>query len=256
MDENRLTAFDNNRRSKLGLRHLGGLDEAGRGCLAGPVIAACVVFKASAPLPGLNDSKQLTPGQRESLIGPILEHAVSWGLGFATNSEIDRINILQATLLASRRAMAELDPAPEFLLTDYLKPKKCRLPFESLVKGDSRSQVIAAASVLAKTARDHIMASLDKIHPEYGFRQHKGYGTRQHREALHLNGPSNLHRFSFGGVSFFDMPVETAPVNPDNLEVSAGNRPDWLRILQNPGERLDPAELESMIPIHQGTIRS
>ncbi len=250
MNDNQLIAFDNNRRHHLKIKLLGGLDEAGRGCLAGPVVAACVVFDSGAPLPGLNDSKKITATRRKSLVEPILEHAKSWGLGFATNFEIDRINILQATLLASRRAMRDLKPAPEFLLTDYLKPRGCSYPLESLIKGDNRSQVIAAASVLAKVASDHIMIALDKIYPDYGFSRHKGYGTKEHRETLHLHGPSKLHRVSFAGVGFFDLPVEKGLLNSNPLThkpVNRLNKHHWMRILSNSGLDLDPTELIPLI---------
>lgn len=187
---------------RAGLGRLAGLDEAGRGAWAGPVYAAAVILPPSgeellAKLRGVRDSKQMTARQRAIWAEKIRAVAAACGVGWATNDEIDAQGILPATRLAMQRAIEQLGPSPEHLLIDALRLPALLLPQTSLVRGDQRSLSIAAASVLAKTARDAFMAQLDAQFPGYGFAAHKGYGTARHRRALDELGPCPLHRFSF-----------------------------------------------------------
>ena len=174
-----------------------GVDEAGRGPLAGPVYAAAVILPAHLQIPGLNDSKKLSDKRRRELFPVICEQALDYGIGFATEREIDEINILQATFLAMERAMGQLKRSPDLALIDGNRQKDFGLPVKTIVKGDSRSANIAAASVLAKVSRDDWMIAMAEKYPEYGFEVHKGYGTRAHYEALEAHGPSPIHRMSF-----------------------------------------------------------
>lgn len=183
-----------------GYRRIAGIDEAGRGPLAGPVVAAAVILPESFDLPGLDDSKKLTPAARERLFPLIRQQARDYGIGLAHAEEVDRINILQATLLAMRRAIARLDAPPDYLLVDGITPVPLAMPQKTLKQGDSRSLSIAAASVLAKVARDRLMATYDARFPGYGFAGHKGYGSAGHREAIARLGPCALHRKTFRGV--------------------------------------------------------
>lgn len=174
-----------------------GVDEAGRGPLAGPVYAAAVILPKHLHIPGLNDSKKLSDKRRRELYPIICDQALAYGIGFATEQEIDEINILQATFLAMERAMAQLKIRPDLALIDGNRQKDFGLPVKTIVKGDSRSANIAAASVLAKVSRDDWMISMAEKYPEYGFEIHKGYGTRAHYQALEVYGPSPIHRMSF-----------------------------------------------------------
>lgn len=174
-----------------------GVDEAGRGPLAGPVYAAAVILPKHLQIPGLNDSKKLSDKRRRELYPVICGQALAYGIGFATEQEIDEINILQATFLAMERAMAQLKIRPDLALIDGNRQKDFGLPVKTIVKGDSRSANIAAASVLAKVSRDDWMIAMAEKYPEYGFEIHKGYGTRAHYQALEAYGPSPIHRMSF-----------------------------------------------------------
>lgn len=174
-----------------------GVDEAGRGPLAGPVCAAAVILPAGLELPGLNDSKKLSEKQREALFMPIKAAARAYGIAFATVEEIENLNILNATFLAMNRAIAQLSPQPELVLIDGNRSTGITLPSRCVVKGDSRCADIAAASVLAKVSRDHYMLEMAKEYPEYGFERHKGYGTKLHYEAIRKYGPCPIHRPSF-----------------------------------------------------------
>lgn len=182
-----------------GYRLVAGLDEAGRGCLFGPVFAAAVILDASLPVRGLNDSKQLTAAQRERLAPLIRERSVAWSVAWVEAAVIDRINIYQASRLAMRLALEKLRPQPDYLLVDALS-LETDIPQESLIHGDARCRSIAAASVLAKVERDASMEEWDRQYPQYGFRQHKGYSTPQHLEALAQHGPTPQHRFTFEPV--------------------------------------------------------
>ena len=181
----------------LGLNVICGVDEAGRGPLAGPVCAAAVILPKHLQIPGLTDSKKLSDKKRRELLPIIQEQAVAYGIGLASEAEIDEINILQATFLAMGRALSQLSVRPEIALIDGNREKDFGLPVKTVVKGDSLSANIAAASVLAKVTRDNIMVELAKQYPEYGFEIHKGYGTKAHYEALRTYGPCPIHRKSF-----------------------------------------------------------
>ena len=172
-----------------GLKLVCGVDEAGRGPLAGPVCAAVVILPPELEIPGLNDSKKLTDKKRRELYDIIIEQAVSYGIAFASEQEIDEINILQATFLAMERAMQKLSPQPELALIDGNRTKDFGLPVRTIVKGDSLSASIAAASILAKVTRDRLMEEYDAQYPQYGFAVHKGYGTKRHYEALRDSAP-------------------------------------------------------------------
>ena len=181
----------------LDLNVICGVDEAGRGPLAGPVCAAAVILPEHLQIPGLNDSKKLTDKKRRELFPVIQQQAIAYGIGLASEAEIDEINILQATFLAMRRALSQLSIRPEIALIDGNRETDFGLPVKTVVKGDSLSANIAAASVLAKVTRDNIMVELAQQYPEYGFEIHKGYGTKAHYEALRTYGPSPIHRRSF-----------------------------------------------------------
>lgn len=183
--------------SPLGLMECG-CDEAGRGCLAGPVVAAAVILPERFAHPLLNDSKQLSESQRE-LLRPIIEaEALSWGIGVCSPEEIDQLNILQASITAMHRAIDQLVLSPELLLIDGNRFRPYPgIPHECIVKGDATYRSIAAASILAKTERDRMMLELAQLYPGYGFAEHKGYPTPQHRAALAELGPSPVHRLSF-----------------------------------------------------------
>ena len=180
-----------------GINMICGVDEAGRGPLAGPVCAAAVILPANLEIPGLTDSKKLTDKRRRELFPLIKEKAIAYGIGFASEQEIDKINILQATFLAMERALAQLEVRPELALIDGNREKDFGIPVETIIKGDSRSVSIAAASVLAKVTRDDFMIEMAEKYPAYKFDVHKGYGTKAHYEALEQVGPCPIHRMSF-----------------------------------------------------------
>ena len=183
-----------------GVLHVAGVDEAGMSPLAGPVAAAAVVFAPGSRIPGVDDSKKLDAPTRERLAAEIRSSAVAWSVGFAEVAEIDSINIYWAGILAMRRAVEGLSPAPQHLLLDARRLKEVALPQQAIVRGDSLSLSIAAASILAKTARDALMQRLDAEHPGYGFAKHKGYPVREHLAALERLGACPVHRRSFAPV--------------------------------------------------------
>ncbi len=174
-----------------------GVDEAGRGPLAGPVCAAAVILPSDTNIPGLNDSKKLTDKKRRELYPVIKENALAYGIAFASHEEIDEINILQATYLAMERALTQLSVKPDLALIDGNRAKDFGLPVKTIVHGDSLSANIAAASVLAKVTRDEYMEKKAEEYPQYGFDIHKAYGTKAHYEALRNFGPSPIHRMTF-----------------------------------------------------------
>jgi len=180
---------------------IAGVDEAGRGPLAGPVVAAAVVLHPNRPILGLADSKVLSPIRREALAGQIRESALCWAIAQAEAEEIDRINILQASLLAMQRAIEALALPPDRVLVDGNRVPRVPCPVEAIVKGDATEPSISAASILAKVHRDHLMRGIDVEYPEYGFGQHKGYPTRTHIEALKRFGACPVHRRSFAPVA-------------------------------------------------------
>lgn len=180
-----------------GVKIICGVDEAGRGPLAGPVCAAAVILPPNADIPGLNDSKKLSDKRRRELYPVIMEQAVAYGIGFADHNEIDEINILQATFLAMERAISQLTVKPELALIDGNREKDFGIPVKTVIHGDSLSASIAAASILAKVTRDDLMLKMAEEHPQYGFDVHKGYGTKAHYQALSEYGPSPIHRRTF-----------------------------------------------------------
>lgn len=180
-----------------GFRAVCGIDEAGRGPLAGPVFAAAVILPEHFAVEGVDDSKKLSPKKRESLFGEITKNAAAYGIGFATEREIDGINILQATFLAMRRAFGALGVRPDLALVDGNRPPPLGVETRTIVHGDALSESIAAASILAKVSRDRLMLRVDELYPQYGFAKHKGYGTAYHIEMLRKYGPCPVHRKTF-----------------------------------------------------------
>ena len=183
-----------------GMPMIAGCDEVGRGTLAGPVVAAAVVLDAARPIVGLADSKTLSARRREALAALIRERALGWAIGEASVDEIDRLNILQATLLAMQRAVAALQPQPGLVLVDGNRAPELPMPARAIVGGDALEPAISAASIVAKVYRDRLMVELGARHPGYGFERHFGYGTIAHRQALVMLGPCSAHRHSFAPV--------------------------------------------------------
>jgi ribonuclease HII len=185
---------------RRGVRCLAGVDEAGRGPLAGPVVAAAVVLEPGVRIDGVDDSKRLLPEERQRLFEIIRGSARGVGVGVVDHITIDRINILEATRLAMGQALAALRVEPELVITDFVAVPGLRCPQRNLVEGDRRSASVAAASIIAKVTRDRIMEAADRDFPVYGFGRHKGYATPEHRDALERHGPCPLHRRSFAGI--------------------------------------------------------
>lgn len=186
-----------NEYAQKGFKAICGVDEAGRGPLAGPVYAAAVILPLDCDIPGLNDSKKLSEKKREQLFDIVKEKALAYGIGIASEKEIDEINILQATFLAMRRAVASLEIKPDFVMIDGNRKPNTGIDEITVVKGDAKSMSIAAASVLAKVSRDRFMLEMAEKYPEYEFEKHKGYGTKLHYEKLAEFGPSEIHRRTF-----------------------------------------------------------
>lgn len=185
-----------------GYRHVCGIDEAGRGPLSGPVVAAACVLEPGTEIPGLNDSKKLTPKKRDLLYDLVIERATDFAVGFATPEEVDSINILNATMLAMRRAIAALKEPADYALVDGNCIRDYPIPARAIIKGDSLSMSVAAASILAKVTRDRLCLEDDRQYPMYGFAKHKGYGTAEHIAALRAYGPCPIHRKTF--LKFLD----------------------------------------------------
>ena len=198
-DKNAMRAFEKEALLR-GYKIIAGVDEAGRGPLAGPVVSAAVVLPENFNVPGINDSKKLSEKKRDTLFPLIQENVLSFGIGIADHIEIDRINILQASLLSMKRAVEALSLVPDYLLIDGKFTIDSPIDQQAVVKGDAKSLSIAAASILAKVTRDRIMADLDVTYPVYGFQRHKGYPTRAHKQAIIDHGPCPVHRKSFRGV--------------------------------------------------------
>lgn len=195
-------------------QYVAGVDEAGRGALAGPVVAAVVVFRAYIPLKdldGVRDSKEMTPSMRGQWAEKLRELALAWGVGLATSQEIDDLGIIPSTRTAAQRAIEALQITPGHILLDYLFLPDSPIPQTSLIKGDARSMSIAAASVIAKTTRDALLEDLDAQYPGYGFGKHKGYGTAAHRAAIARLGPSPIHRLSYKPL--LELPNHTGDSN-------------------------------------------
>jgi ribonuclease HII len=180
-----------------GASRIAGLDEAGRGPLAGPVVAAAVVLPDGLLIPGVTDSKKLTGRQRDRLYDVIIASAVAYGVGSADERTIDEVNILQATLIAMERALQAIIPSPDYLLIDALRLPRTSVPQKAIINGDCLSHSIAAASIVAKVTRDRMMCELHERYPQYNFHKHKGYGTKEHVELIRKHGPCDAHRRSF-----------------------------------------------------------
>ena len=181
-----------------GIQHIAGIDEAGRGPLAGPVVVAAVIMPADSMLEGVNDSKKVSEKKRELLYDKIIEECISYGIAIIDQKEIDSINILNATKEGLTRAILEMTTKPDLILVDALTGiDTCGIPYQSIIKGDAKSYSIAAASILAKVTRDRIMRQWDEVYPQYGFAKHKGYGTAAHMQAIREHGLCPLHRLSF-----------------------------------------------------------
>jgi len=196
--------------SRRGYRCIAGVDEAGRGPLAGPVVAAAVILPDGLFLPGVNDSKQLTADQREALFDTVSREALAVGVGIGDHALVDSINILQATLSAMRDAVHALSVTPDFILIDGISSIPMNIPQRTVKKGDALSLSIAAASIIAKVTRDRMMLEYDLLYPGYGFASHKGYGAASHLAAIAKLGPCPIHRKSFSGVK------EHVPADPDS----------------------------------------
>lgn len=184
-----------------GIELVGGVDEAGRGPLVGPVVAACVILPKNYTLPGLDDSKKLSEKKREQFYDIIMKEAISVGVGIVDAKKIDEINILEASRLAMKLAIDDMDIKPEFVLSDAMKLTNITIPYKDIVHGDALSLSIAAGSVIAKVTRDRMMYELDKEHPEYGFAKHKGYPTKAHLENMEKYGVLEDYRFTYKPVS-------------------------------------------------------
>ncbi len=184
----------------MGCKYIAGVDEAGRGPLAGPVFAAAVIFEKGVYIPEINDSKKLTEKKREELFDVIREKALCYKIVSVDEKEIDEINILNAALKCFTMAVDGLSVKPDVALIDGNRCGEMHVPYETIVKGDAKSMSVAAASILAKVARDRYIVELDRVYPEYNFKKHKGYGTKEHLEAIRKYGPCPIHRMSFKGV--------------------------------------------------------
>ena len=183
---------------KKGFKYICGIDEAGRGPLAGPVVVACVIMPENSMIEGVNDSKKVSEKKREKLYDLILGEAISYGIGIVGQDEIDEINILNATKKGLTMSLQELTQKPDLIIVDALsKINTLGIPYESIIKGDAKCYSISAASIIAKVTRDRIMREWDKIYPQYGFATHKGYGTSSHIKAIIENGPCPIHRKTF-----------------------------------------------------------
>lgn len=180
-----------------------GVDEAGRGPLAGPCVVAAVIMPLTCRIPGINDSKQLSSKKREELYKEIVRNAISISIVYVSESQIDQLNIYRATQLGMLRAVADLEQTPDYVLVDAMPLGELDIPHESIIHGDARSASIAAASIIAKVTRDHFMEKMDIKYPGYGFARHKGYCTKEHKEKLNELGPCSIHRKTYAPVSSF-----------------------------------------------------
>ncbi|HLZ33101.1 MAG TPA: ribonuclease HII [Nitrospira sp.] len=211
---------------RCGYRRIAGLDEAGRGPLAGPVVAAAVVLPTRCRLTGCDDSKQLSESEREQVYSVITARAVAIGVGSASHEEVDRLNILEATRLAMHRAIAALSPQPDCLLIDAVILPGLAISTRSIIKGDALSPSVAAASIVAKVTRDRLMAEYHRLYPHYNFLSHKGYGTEEHLQQLATYGPCPIHRRTFAPVAqvlaqSLDRRRQAAPEQPESRRTIA-----------------------------------
>jgi ribonuclease HII len=203
---------------RVGFVHVGGVDEVGRGCLAGPVVAAAVVLHPDRHIPGVCDSKLVAAAERERLCERILRHAIAWAVAEADPAEIDLINIHQASLRAMQRAILALSPLPDIVLVDAFRVPDVPMAQRGVVHGDRRCSAIAAASIVAKVTRDRQMLELHRRDPRYGFDRHKGYATADHLEAVARHGYSAVHRRSFRPPTLFDLKGGPVPPNADTID--------------------------------------
>jgi ribonuclease HII len=203
---------------RVGFVHVGGVDEVGRGCLAGPVVAAAVVLHPDRHIPGVCDSKLVAPPERERLCERILRHAIAWAVAEADPAEIDLINIHQASLRAMQRAILALSPLPDIVLVDAFRVPDVPMAQRGVIHGDRRCSAIAAASIVAKVTRDRQMLELHRRDPRYGFDRHKGYATADHLEAVARHGYSAVHRRSFRPPTLFDLKGGPVPPNADTID--------------------------------------
>lgn len=236
---------------RQGYVSIAGINEAGRGCLAGPVVAAAVILPEGMRIDGVDDSKKLTQTQRDYLYREIMEKAIAAAAGFATHEEIDALNVLKATLLAAQRALSALSIEPDFLLTDYLKVDFNGVPFNPIIKGDAKSHSIAAASIIAKVTRDRLMTRYHDEFPHYNFSSNKGYGTQEHVDAIMQHGASTLHRLTFRGVAWFtdhlirsktftSMKQKMASFHEENM------KQEWLQELETKSNFLPASEVKEL----------
>lgn len=232
---------------KAGYRVIAGVDEAGRGPLAGPVVAAAVILAEGTVLDGVRDSKEMTESAREKSFCLIREKAVSVGVGVVLASDIDRTDILKASLEAMKRAILCLEPQPDFCLVDGIHPVPVPIPYRCLKKGDRLSHSISAASVVAKVYRDRIMCSFHEHFPEYGFSENKGYGTAQHLAALRAHGACPIHRKTFRGVEPLEQESQAflARRNPPKLHCSAAESSDLIGV--SPGSSKERSSLRRRV---------
>ena len=207
---------------RCGYRRIAGIDEAGRGPLAGPVVAAAVILPVRCQVVGVDDSKQLSEAERDRLYGVILKKAVGVGIGSADADEIDSLNILEATRLAMRRAVQDLVPPPDYLLIDAVTLPTVNVQSRPIIRGDQLSLSIAAASIIAKVTRDHLMAAYHEEFPQYNFLSHKGYGTAEHMRRLALYGPCAIHRRTFAPVRGASLSVKTEGLSVTGPSISPG----------------------------------
>jgi ribonuclease HII len=203
---------------RVGFVHVGGVDEVGRGCLAGPVVAAAVVLHPDRHIPGVCDSKLVAAAERERLCERILRHAIAWAVAEADPAEIDLINIHQASLRAMQRAILALSPLPDIVLVDAFRVPDVPMAQRGVIHGDRRCSAIAAASIVAKVTRDRQMLELHRRDPRYGFDRHKGYATADHLEAVARHGYSAVHRRSFRPPTLFDLKGGPVPPNADTID--------------------------------------
>ena len=194
----KLLKADEEKLHEKNIEYIAGIDEAGRGPLAGPVVVGVVIMPKDSMIEGVNDSKKVSEKKREKLYDEITSEAIAWGVGIVDQNEIDEINILNATKKAVTMAISSLKVKPDLILVDALTNiDTCGIPYKSIIKGDAKEYSIAAASIIAKVTRDRIMRQWDEVFPEYGFKGHKGYGTKKHIEAIKEHGPCMLHRKTF-----------------------------------------------------------
>lgn len=211
------TLFEEELYSK-GVQLVAGVDEVGRGCLAGPVVSACVILPRKCSIKGIDDSKKLSPKERERLHDLILQEALAYGVGVVSPQEIDKINILQASLKSMKIAIDAMQIRPDYLLVDGKQWVDIAIPQKMIIKGDARSISVGAASIVAKVTRDRMMCDYEKKYPQYSFSVHKGYGTKAHLNEINLRGPTPIHRMTFAGV------LTDSPSRPnEEYELSGSN---------------------------------